>query len=244
MRPSTPQQAVANWSAQADLVDGDDERFTGYGVMGVPFETGHYLAFRDMVASSVGPAYRAVWHRTPQGRWTIYTTALPELSCPRYFGAVGRAVQVAGIEVVWREGHQLDVTVDEELSWHIELGSTRATHLMTSMGGAMPPGAWNSAVVLASMAPMARAMLRSGRVRLRGRTPNGPRFRAAPLQIWRVLGGGASVRGELAGELAPLAEQARLGDFWLPQRGVFFVGHARFSAATVEAPARVGEASS
>jgi hypothetical protein len=125
------------------------------------------------------------------------------------------------------------------VSWRIELGSTPATRLMTSMGEALPPWAWNSAAVLASMAPMARAMLRSGRIRLGGHTPDGPRFRAAPLQIWRVIGGSASVRAEPVGELAPLAEQTRMGDLWLPQRGVFFVGHARFSAASIESPASV-----
>ena len=59
---------------QPRLPEGDDERFTGYGVMGMPFASGHYLALRDMVASSVGPAYRAIWHRDPEGRWTIHTT--------------------------------------------------------------------------------------------------------------------------------------------------------------------------
>ena len=54
------------------LAEGDDERFTGYGVMGVPFASGHYLALRDMVATSVGPAYRAsgTATRTGAGRST------------------------------------------------------------------------------------------------------------------------------------------------------------------------------
>jgi hypothetical protein len=92
----------------------------------------------------------------------------------------------------------------------------------------MPAAAWTSTAILASMGPTARAMLRSGRVRLRGNTPNGHRFRAAPLRIWRVTGG-ATLRGHDLGEPAPLAEQTRLGDFWMPQRGVFFAGHARFA---------------
>jgi Arc/MetJ family transcription regulator len=36
------------------LVDGDDERFTGYDAMGVPDADGHYLALRDMLATSIG----------------------------------------------------------------------------------------------------------------------------------------------------------------------------------------------
>jgi hypothetical protein len=39
------------------------ERFAGYGVMGLPFRSGHYLALRHFPASSIGPGFRAVWHR-------------------------------------------------------------------------------------------------------------------------------------------------------------------------------------
>lgn len=236
MSSPTPQQAVETLRASRRLPDGDDERFTGYGVMGMPFASGHYLALRDMVVSSVGPAYRAVWHRDPKGRWTIHTAAAPEQSCPRYFGSVTAVEQVPGINVSWESGFRFSVTLGEMLTWRVELAATPATWAMTAMGGAMPVAAWTSNSVLSSMGPMARAMLRSGRVRLRGRTPNGPRFKAAPLQVWRVVAGGATLRGEDLGELAPLDAQARLGDFWLPQRGIFFAGHARFTApATHEA---------
>lgn len=229
MTTTTPRQAVEALRASRRLPDGDDERFTGYGIMGMPFASGHYLALRDMVASSVGPAYRALWHRDPNGRWTILTAAAPELSCPRYFGSATDVEQVPGIDVSWGGDFELCVTRDAILTWRIELAATPATQTMTAMGSAMPAAAWTSNVILASMGPMARTMLRSGRVRLHGSTPNGPRFKAAPLQIWRVVGGGATLRGYDLGELAPLAEQTHLGDFWLPQRGIFFAGHARFT---------------
>jgi hypothetical protein len=229
MTTTTPRQAVEALQAHPRLPDGDDERFTGYGVMGMPFASGHYLALRDMVATSVGPAYRAIWHRDPEGRWTIHTTGAPELTCPRYFGSVAASARVPGIDVSWHDDSTLEVTLDEELSWHIELGRTPATRMITTMGGVLPAAGWNSNTVLATMEPMARTMLRTGKVRLRGATPNGPRFKSAPLKIWRVVGGAASFRGEDLGEPAPLDTQVHLGDFWLPQRGVFFVGRARFT---------------
>jgi len=215
MTTTTPRQAVGALLARPRLPQGDDERFTGYGVMGIPFASGHYLALRDMVASSVGPAYRSIWHRDPQGLWTMHTTGAPELTCPRYFGSAAAAARVPGIDVSWRDGHVLDVALGDELSWRIELAATPATRMMTVMGGALPEAGWNSNTVLASMGPMARAMLRSGKVKLRGATPNDPRFKAAPLQIWRVVGGSASYRGEDLGDLAPLAEQAPAA----PRRG-------------------------
>jgi hypothetical protein len=232
---TTPQQAVQALLASPTLPEGDDERFTGYGVMGVPFASGHYLALRDMVASSVGPAYRSIWHRDPDGIWTMYVTGAPEWTCPRYFGTATAVVQVRSIDVSWRDESTLEVTLGDDLSWQIQLASTPATRIMTSMGGALPEAGWNSRSVLTSMGPMARSMLRSGKVRLRGATPNGQHFKAAPLRIWRVVGGGAVLEGQDLGGLAPLKEQTRLGDFWMPQRGLFFVGRARFTAGAVPA---------
>jgi hypothetical protein len=231
MTTTTPRQAVETLQAHPRLPEGDDERFTGYGVMGVPFAGGHYLALRDFVATSVGPAYRAIWHRDPAGRWTIHTTGAPELTCPRYFDSAAATARVTSIDVSWRDDHTLDVTLGDELRWRIALGETPATRMMTAMGAALPAAGWDSTAVLAAMGPMARTMLRGGRVRLHGATPNGPRFRTAPLQVWRLVDTVASWHGEDLGEPAPLESQARLGDFWLPQRGVFFVGRARFTPA-------------
>jgi hypothetical protein len=234
MTTTTPRQAVETLVAGPRLADGDDERFSGYGVMGMPFDSGHYLGLRDMVASSVGPAYRAIWHRDPERGWTIHTTADPGVSCPRYFGAATAAARAQRIDVSWVDDVTLDVLLldehGEELRWRIELGATPATRMMTTMGGALPEAGWNSDGVLAAMGPMARGMLRTGRIRLRGETPNGQHFKAAPLQIWRVVGATASYGGEDLGAQAPRDEQLTLGDFWLPQRGVFFVGRARFTA--------------
>lgn len=225
----TPREAVEAARRDPRLPDGDDERFVGCGVMGVPFASGHYLALRDLAATSIGPAYRTVWHRTPAGEWTIHTNVAPELSCPRYFGAVTAVEQVPAIAVAWTSDWAIEVRMGERLTWRIGLARTPATGLLTRMGGALPPAAWTSDAVLASMGPMAGWLLRSGRIRLRGATPNGPQFKAAPLQVWRVTGGSASYDGIDFGELAPLPQQTRLADFWLPQQGLFFVGSARFT---------------
>jgi hypothetical protein len=242
MTTTTPRQAVEAVQAHPLLPEGDDERFTGYGVMGVPFTSGHYLALRDFVATSVGPAYRAIWHRDPKGRWTIHTTGTPELTCPRYFGSATAAAQVPSISVSWRDDHSLEATVGDQLSWRIELGATPATRMMTTMGGMLPEAGWNSSAVLAAIGPMARTMLGTGRIRLRGATPNGPLFKAAPIQIWRLAGTAASYHGQDLGDAGPLERQTRLGDFWLPQRGIFFVGRARFTPAGEQVDRAVGAA--
>lgn len=243
MTSTTPRQAVEALQASPRVPEGDDERFIGYGVMGMPFASGHYLALRDFVATSVGPAYRAIWHRDPEGRWTIHTTSSPELSCPRYFGSAATAVQVPGIDVSWRDDHTLQVTLGDELVWRIALGATPATRMMTGMGGVLPEAGWDSNAVLGAMGRMARPMLRTGRIRLAGATPNGPLFKAVPLQVWRVVGSAAACHGKDLGKPAPLYEQTRLADFWLPQRGVFFVGRARFTPLVEQIDSTVGAGS-
>jgi len=228
---TNPGQAIATIAADPRLDRGSDERFTGYGAMGVPFSGGHYLGLRDMLASSLGTPYRTIWYRHPTRGWTIFTNVDPDVSCPRYFGSATAVEQVPAIDVTWRDDWTVDVTIGALLSWRLMLAATPATGSMTVMAGAMPPSAWNSTAVLGAMGPMAGGLLRSGRIRLCGRTPNGPGFKVAPLRVWRVCGGHARLDGNDLGAMGPLAQQAHLGDFWLPQRGLFFAGRARFTVS-------------
>jgi hypothetical protein len=59
-------------------------------------------------------------------------------------------------------------------------------------------------------------------------SPNGQHFQAAPRLLWAVTNSTALVGGHDIGPPGPLPHQDRLGDFWLPQRGLFAVGTARF----------------
>jgi hypothetical protein len=226
---TNPRQAVTDTRLSPVLARGADERFTGYGAMGVPYASRHYLAFRDMLVTSLGKPYRAIWHRDPAGRWTIFTTIDPDLSCPRYFGSMTAAERVAAIEVSWPDERTIDVAMGSRLSWRMVLTDTPATRAMSAMATAMPQWCWNSNAVLAPMGLAAGGALRSGRMRLQGRTPNGQGFKAAPFRVWRVTGGRAALDGVDLGAPEASAGQTRLEDFWLPTRGLFFVGQARFT---------------
>ncbi|MFL6088670.1 MAG: hypothetical protein ACJ71Z_00835 [Aeromicrobium sp.] len=216
----TPREAS---SLSVDLPAGTDERVSGYGVIGLPFSSGHYLALRDFVASSFGPAYRAVWHRDPAGAWSIYSTNEASESCPRYLSAaLWRPTIVTPIDVTWLDDFQLRVYIDDALDWTIEARPTMATRLMTAMGRRMPPAAWTNQVVLDVMGRMAGPMLGAGKMRLAGGLPNGQTFSAAPQRIWGVTASSAIVEGRDAGPIGPLPKQDHLADFWLPQRGIFF----------------------
>ena len=64
---------------------------------------------------------------------------------------------------------------------------------------------------------------------MRGRAPNGQRFVANPLALWVASASKASVGDTDLGAMGPAPRQAQLGDFALPQRGMFAIGRAFFA---------------
>jgi hypothetical protein len=227
----TPRDAATAMEHAPVLPGGADERVAGYGVIGLPFASGHYLAMRDFLASSIGPAYRSVWHRDPAGAWTVYSTTPPEQGCPRYIGsALVNPSVTTPIDVTWLGESELRVYIDDVLDWTMLLRSTAATRLMSAVGERLPDSAWTNRFALAALGRVAGPLLSAGRMRLTGDMPNGQEFRAAPRQVWVIESSDAALRGEDLGALGPLPSQDRLGDFWLPQRGIFFAdGAGRFT---------------
>jgi hypothetical protein len=146
-------------------------------------------------------------------------------------------VQTGPIAVDWEGDSRLRVhAVDSSaVDWRIELAPTPVTRLMSLVGSALPLAAWRSRPVLSALGRVAGRSLRVGTVKLTGMTSNGQPFHANPLRIWLVTDGHAVVEGQELGPPGPLAEQARLADFYIPQRGIFAIG--RFFASHV--PARV-----
>lgn len=206
----------------------DEERFSGYGVMGMPFASGHYLALRHFPASSVGAGYDAVWHRDPGDKWVIYSSVSPATSCARYFGSALEDARVEHISVDWTGPAAFTVRVGDRIVWDLELGRSMATAAMTGLGRMMPAALWRRPAVLSLMSRVAGPALGLGRVRLSGTSPNGQWFEANPRMLWTVENSTARIDGIDIGPPGPLAEQARLGDFWLPQRGMFAVGESYF----------------
>ena len=209
---------------------GSGERFSGYGVMGLPFRSGHILGLRRMPASSIGPGYRAVWHRDPTGRWTFYQDQPAELACTRYFGAAVDEVREGPIEIAWTGPRSFEVSArGGELAWTVELTSTPVTSALSRVASLLPERAWDSPSFLTVMSHAAGLALHAGRVRLTGRAPNGQRFVAKPLHLWVARASSARVHGGDLGAMGPAPEQAQLHDFAIPQRGVFVVGRTFFS---------------
>lgn len=226
---ATPRAVAERAEAAPSLPPGDDERISGYGVMGLSFASGDYLVLRCMTAASFGSGYRAVWHRGPAGDLTVYSTAEPEHSCERYIGAACSHPSVrSSIDVEWLDERTLHVRAGDTLDWTMALHHTVVTRMFTLMGRVMPHGLWTNRSVLAMMGWMAGRMLGVGTVRLAGGMPNGQQFTAAPVQIWALQDSRATLNGRDLGAPTPLRAQARIGDFWLPQHGVFMRGFSHF----------------
>jgi hypothetical protein len=197
--------------------------------MGLPFASGHVLAMRRFPASSVGPAYTSIWHRDPAGRWEFWQDQPPELACPRYFSAALADTRQVPIELAWTGADTIHLAVPAlDFTWTTRLRSSAATRALRAVAPRLPDRWWQAEPVLALMAPVAGALLRAGRVGLRGVAPNGQRFLANPLRVWLVADAEASLGGVDLGPPGRLATQAALGDFWIPQRGVFAIGRAYF----------------
>jgi hypothetical protein len=224
-----PRDYAEQMERAPELPPGSDERFQGYGVMGEPFASGHVLGMRRFPASSIGSGYTSVWHRDPTGAWTFYADTDPLHACTRYFGSdVQRAVECP-IELSWPKPRILHISIESAaLTWEAELAPTFATRALNTMARLMPDRLWKDRRVLSLMAAIAGPALGTGRLGVHGRAPNGQQFVTNPMVLWTIAHGTASVGETDLGQPGPLPRQARLGDFWIPQRGLFAVGRAFF----------------
>lgn len=229
----TPRAVAELSEARPWLPPGDDERISGYGVMGLSFASGDYLALRANTAASFGAGYRAVWHRGPEGDWRVYSTSDPAHSCERFIGAACSHPSIrTDIVLEWLDDQTLHVRVGDGdiLDWTVAVGQTVVSRMMSAMGRAMPLRMWTAPAVLALMGRMAGPMLGVGKVRLAGQMPNRQRFTAAPLHVWTIEDSRATLAGRDLGAPQPLPSQARIGGFWLPQLGIFVYGFSRYDA--------------
>lgn len=227
---TTPEAAFGEMKTLPPPIDGD-ERLVGAAVIGLPLVGGHYLALRAWTNSSFSEPYRAVFHRRPDGYWTIYTSAPPQNGCGRFWSSAVNRIEEVDIALAWDDPNSLRVTApDIDLLWTFTVGPSPATRMMTAMSSALPESAWTNGAILGAMGRMAGPFLGIGRVNLEGTLPNGQHYRMAPKKIWMISRSTAILNGQTLGALTKPDTQLRLGEVWLPQRGFFAVGSVRADA--------------
>ena len=232
----TPREWAQWRESQPKLPGGADERASGYGIMGVPFDSGHVLGLRRWTATSAGRAFTSIWHRDPQGRWHFAESEDCSVSCSRWFAADVDDASGDRIELDWPDDWTLHVR-SSTVDWRARLAATPITRMMSAVAANLPESVWRARPMLTTMQLTATAAMGVGRVGLAGRTPNGRRFEAHPLRVWRVADARATIGGESLGTPHPLPVQARAGDFLIPQHGIFAIGRVYLMPAPAGADA-------
>jgi hypothetical protein len=232
--PRTPQDVVAALEAAPRVPAGQWERFSGYGVLGIAFASGNILAMRRMPASSVGPAFTTVWHRSVTGLWTFHVDGEPDLSCGRYFGAAGRVVREDDLVLRWYGPSSFAVRVPSVgLAWVVHLAPTRGARALAAFRRGLPASIRRRQPVQRTMAAATNRLLGVSRVTPVGFTPSGHRFRLDSHDVWTVAASTARRHGQHLGPPVSLRNEVRLGDFAIPGWGLFTVGDAYFEPKAV-----------
>jgi hypothetical protein len=227
-----PREAVAVLEAAPRLAAGAWDRFSGYGVLGVGFASGHILALRRVAASSIGPAFTTLWHRDPGGRWTFFVNIEPDLTCARYFGPAGRIIREDDIALSWHGPTSFSVRLaGPGIAWAVHLApapGARALAALRQLRNRLPESLRRYAVVERTMATAAGRLLHLDHRTLAGRTPSGHGFRLDTHRFWTVDASTARCRGEHLGPPVRVRTLTRVGDFVIPTWGVFTIGDAFF----------------
>jgi hypothetical protein len=184
------------------------------------------LALRVFPENDFGP-YRAVWHRDPGGRWSIYVDG-PRLdtACPRYFGPACHFTGYAQIGLTWQGPSTLRVTMDSPvLEWTLTATSPRLLDLLNTLSAAMPLATWRRASLVRARERLASA-LGMGRLRLTGTMPSGHTGTLMPVRMYYIDDSHTTLNGTDLGHPAHLQANPTIGEVTLPARGVLATGQA------------------
>lgn len=202
------------------------EYVRGWGVFGLPFDSGHVLALRVFPQNSFAP-YCTVWHRDPEGRWSIFADApRPDIACPRYYGPACDRVGTSRIDVAWTGPRDLRVTMDDpHLEWTLTVARSPRLAVVNPAAAAMPLSSWRPRALVRARELLAGA-LGMGRLELSGEMPSGHDGLLMPKRMYLIGGSRARLDGTDLGRPTRLAENPMIGGVALPRRGVLAVGQA------------------
>jgi hypothetical protein len=206
------------------------EYVKGWGVFGLPFDSGHVLALRVFPENDFAP-YRTVWHRDPGGKWAIYADAPRlDIACPRYYGRACERTALAKIGIAWTGPSSLRVTMDSpSLEWTLTASDTPLLRTFNAVSARLPRWTWRPAPLLRARELLARWALGVGDLRMSGTMPSGHAGTLMPQRMYLVDDSTAVLAGENLGRPTRAAQNPRIGDVALPARGVLAIGQAAWA---------------
>jgi hypothetical protein len=205
----------------------DHEYVKGWGVMGLPFDSGHYLALRVFPENDFSP-YKTVWHRDPEGQWSIFVDGTRlDTACPRYYGPACTHVAHATIDLSWTGPMSLRVTADEaHLDWTLDATETGLLQVINAMSSRLPVWTWRPHPLLRARELLARRVLGMGDIRMSGTMPSGHTGTLMPERMYFIDDSIATLGGKDLGHSARMTPTPDIGGFPLPARGVLAIGQA------------------
>jgi hypothetical protein len=218
------------------------EYVKGWGVFGLPFDSGHVLALRVFPESDFGP-YRSLWHRDPGGDWSIHVDGSRlDTACPRYYGAACRHTAHARIDVSWTGRTSLRVTMDSPaLDWTMTVGTTRLLDVVNAMSAALPLATWRPRPLVRARELIARS-LGLGRVEMAGVMPSGHNGKLMPERMYFIEESRATLDGSDLGTPVRAKDNPKIGNVPLPARGVLSIGQATWEILDEEEHERTRQA--
>jgi len=203
------------------------EHYKGYGVMVLPFSSGHILGLRVFPENDFAP-YHSVWHRSPEGEWTIYNDG-PSLktTCPRWWGPALKHAELNQIGIEWTGPNDLRIEMqDPPLIWTMTMAESPLLRMLNPASASMPLHSWRGATSLRLREWMARHMMGMGNLRFSFLTPSGQQAIIMPQQSFYITGSRANLKGLDLGHPVHLKINPTIGNIALPRRPVFMVGQA------------------
>jgi len=207
----------------------DTEYVNGYGIFSNPFNSGHVLALRVFPENDFG-AYVTVWHRTPEGSWSIYVDGTDQkYACPRYYGQAADYVKEANITLTWTGPKTLRVEVDDpQLEWAVTMTSTPVLSAMNRISTMIPESLWRKSAMLRTFEKVGNFLFNLGSITLSGILPNGQFGILMPQRMYFIEKGQAILEGENLGRPSRSKNPVTIGDLRLPQKPVFAIGRGYF----------------
>jgi len=215
------------------------EYVKGWGVFGLPFDSGHVLALRVFPENDFSP-YRTLWHRDPEGRWSIFVDGSRlDTACPRYYGPACSHVGHARIDIEWSGPTSLRVMMDEpDLEWSVEATETRTLRVLNAMSPLLPMWTWRSSSLVQARRLLAQRLLGMGDIGFSGSMPSGHAGILMPERMYFIDNTTAIFDGEDLGHAAQVNPNPKIGEVALPARGVLAVGQGAWKILDHEEYAR------
>lgn len=211
------------------------EHFKGWGVFGLPFDSGHVLALRVVPESDFG-AYRTLWHRDPAGSWSIYVDG-PRLdtACPRFYSKALTNTGFARINLEWAAPATLHISMDRpEVDWWLTVHTTPVLEVLNLVSARLPLVTWRYPALVRAREAIA-SWLGMGSLEFSAVMPNGQRGTVMPQQIYFIDRSNATIDGADLGRPIHARDNPTIGSVPLPARGVLATGRAILRIADIAA---------